>query len=264
MHTRARSRSIVKGEIVLSSQRKQKILEMLARDKQVLSRELSQHFAISEDSIRRDLRELAAEGLLQRVHGGALAVSAAIAPFEVRKSVNIHAKRVIAQKAVNLIQPGNIVIIDGGTTSEEMITLLPPDLAFTVVTHSPTIAASLINLPNVDVIVIGGQLYKHSMVTVGASMIESIRRINADLFFMGVTGVHEQAGFTTGNYEEACVKRALSERAAETVVLASPEKINSASAFGIGDLTLASTLLVDEPLDEKMSALFKQLQISVL
>jgi DeoR/GlpR family transcriptional regulator of sugar metabolism len=102
------------------------------------------------------------------------------------------------------------------------------------------------------------------MVTVGASMIESIRRINADLFFMGVTGVHEQAGFTTGNYEEACVKRALSERAAETVVLASPEKINSASAFGIGDLTLASTLLVDEPLDEKMSALFKQLQISVL
>jgi len=139
-----------------------------------------------------------------------------------------------------------------------MVTLLPPDLAFTVVTHSPTIAAGLINLPNVDVIVIGGQLYKHSMVTVGASMIESIRRINADLFFMGVTGVHEQAGFTTGNYEEACVKRALSERAAETVVLASPEKINSASAFGIGDLTLASTLLVDEPHDEKMSALFKQ------
>lgn len=249
---------------MLSSQRKQKILEMLARDKQVLSRELSQHFAISEDSIRRDLRELAADGLLQRVHGGALAVSAAIAPFEARKSVNIHAKRVIAQKAVNLIQPGNIVIIDGGTTSEEMITLLPQDLAFTVVTHSPTIAAGLINLPNVDVIVIGGQLYKHSMVTVGASMIESIRRINADLFFMGVTGVHEQAGFTTGNYEEACVKRALSERAAETVVLASPEKINSASAFGIGDLTLASTLLVDEPLDEKMSALFQQLQISVL
>ena len=87
---------------MLSSQRKQKILEMLARDKQVLSRELSQHFAISEDSIRRDLRELAADGLLQRVHGGALAVSAAIAPFEARKSVNIHAKRVIAQKAVNL------------------------------------------------------------------------------------------------------------------------------------------------------------------
>ncbi len=264
MHNRAKSRSIVKGEIVLSSQRKQKILEMLARDKQVLSRELSQHFSISEDSIRRDLRELAADGLLQRVHGGALAVSAAIAPFEARKSVNIHAKRVIAQKAVDLIQPGNIVIIDGGTTSEEMITLLPADLAFTVVTHSPTIAAGLINLPNVDVIVIGGQLYKHSMVTVGASMIESIRRINADLFFMGVTGVHEQAGFTTGNYEEACVKRALSARAAETVVLASPEKINSASAFGIGDLTLASTLLVDKPLDEKMSALFQQLQISVL
>lgn len=145
-----------------------------------------------------------------------------------------------------------------------MVKLLPPDLAFTVVTHSPTIAAALITLPLVEVIVLGGQLYKHSMVTVGAAMMESLRRINADLFFMGVTGVHERAGFTTGNYEEACVKRALSERAAETVVLASPEKINSASAFAIGDLSLASTLVIDGELDEKMRTIMTRHAISVL
>ena len=81
---------------------------------------------------------------------------------------------------------------------------------------------------------------------------------------MGVTGVHERAGFTTGNYEEACVKRALSERAAETVVLASPEKINSASAFAIGDLSLASTLVIDGELDEKMRNIMTRLAISVL
>ncbi len=249
---------------MLSSQRKQLILEILAREKQVLSRELSQRFAISEDSIRRDLRELAAEGLLQRVHGGALTVSAAIAPFQVRKSVQIPSKKIIAQKAITLIQPGYIVIVDGGTTSEELIKLLPKDLAFTVVTHSPTIAVGLIDFPLVDVIVIGGQLYKHSVVTTGAAMIESIRRINADLFFMGVTGVHKRAGFTTGHYEEACVKKALSERAAETVVMASPEKINSASAFAIGDLNMASTLLIDGSLDEDMSRLLESMQITVL
>lgn len=249
---------------MLSGQRKQLILNILARDKQVLSRDLSQRFNISEDSIRRDLREMAAEGLLQRVHGGALAVSAATGSLETRKSVQIASKKAIARKAVTLIQPGNIVILDGGTTSEEMVKLLPPDLAFTVVTHSPTIAAALITLPRVEVIVLGGQLYKHSMVTVGAAMMESLRRINADLFFMGVTGVHERAGFTTGNYEEACVKRALSERAAETVVLASPEKINSASAFAIGDLSLASTLVIDGELDEKMRTIMTRHAISVL
>ncbi len=249
---------------MLSGQRKQLILDILARDKQVLSRDLSQRFNISEDSIRRDLREMAADGLLQRVHGGALAVSAATGSLEKRKSVQIASKKAIARKAVTLIQPGNIVILDGGTTSEEMVKLLPPDLAFTVVTHSPTIAAALITLPRVEVIVLGGQLYKHSMVTVGAAMMESLRRINADLFFMGVTGVHERAGFTTGNYEEACVKRALSERAAETVVLASPEKINSASAFAIGDLSLASTLVIDGELDEKMRTIMTRHAISVL
>ncbi|MEY8713147.1 DeoR family transcriptional regulator [Mangrovibacter phragmitis] len=249
---------------MLSGQRKQLILDILARDKQVLSKELSQRFNISEDSIRRDLREMAAEGLLQRVHGGALAVSAATGTLEMRKSVQIESKKRVAQKAVGLIQPGNIVIIDGGTTSQELIKLLPGDLAFTAVTHSPTVAVGLLNLPLVDVIVIGGQLYKHSAVTVGASMIESINRIHADLFFMGVTGVHETAGFTTGNYEEANVKRALSQRAAETVVMASAEKINSASPFAIGELSIASTLLVDGTLDEKMRTVFNKLNITVL
>lgn len=249
---------------MLSSQRKKLILELLARDKQVLSTELSQRFSISEDSIRRDLRELAAEGLLQRVHGGALPVSAANAPFETRKSVQMDSKRIIAQKAVNLIQSGQVVIIDGGTTTGELIKLLPGDLAFTAVTHSPAIAVGLADYPLVEVIVIGGQLMKQSLVTVGASMLEGIRRINADLFFMGVTGVHQSAGFTTGNYEEACVKQALCARAAETMVMASPEKLNSASPFTIGDLTLASTLLIDGTLDSEMSQLMQKRQITVI
>nr|WP_310618146.1 DeoR/GlpR family DNA-binding transcription regulator [Pantoea cypripedii] len=249
---------------MLSSQRKQQILDILTAEKQVLSSELSQRFRVSEDSIRRDLRELAAEGLLQRVHGGALPVSAAIAPFETRKNVQIGSKQQIAQKAVRLIQPGQVVIIDGGTTTEEMIKLLPQDVEFTVVTHSPSIAMGLLPYPRVEVIIIGGRLFRHSVVTVGAAMLESIARINADLFFMGVTGVHKTAGLTTGDYEEAGVKRALAARAAETVVMVSKEKMNSASAFAIGDLSLASTLIVDDPLDDAMTRLLAQKQITVI
>jgi DeoR/GlpR family transcriptional regulator of sugar metabolism len=229
-----------------------------------MSSELSVHFGVSEDSIRRDLRELAAEGLLQRVHGGALPVSAAIASFETRKNVQISSKQRIARTAVQLIQPGQVVIIDGGTTTAEMVRLLPRDLAFTAITHSPSIAIALVDFPLVEVIMLGGQLYRHSVVSVGSAVLESIARINADLFFMGVTGVHKTAGLTTGNYEEAGVKRALAARAAETIVMVSKEKLNSASAFMIGELTLASSLIFDGEPDEEMRQVLQQKQITLL
>ncbi|EOW0774220.1 DeoR/GlpR family DNA-binding transcription regulator [Klebsiella pneumoniae] len=227
---------------MLASQRKQQILQILTEEKQVMSGELSQRFNVSEDSIRRDLRELAAEGKLQRVHGGALPVSAAIAPIETRKSVQIDSKQAVARAAAAMIQPGQVVIVDGGTTTAAMIGFLPADLSCTVVTHSPGIAVALVDHPRIEVILLGGRVFKHSVVAVGA---ETLAGINADLFFMGVTGVHPRAGFTTGDYEEAGIKRALTARAAETVVMASREKLNAASAFAIGELSLASTLIVD-------------------
>lgn len=249
---------------MLASQRKQHILQILNAEKQVHSGELSQRFGISEDSIRRDLRELAAEGLLQRVHGGALPVSSAIAPLETRKNVQSDSKRAVAKKAAALIQPGQIVIIDGGTTTHELVRSLPHDLPFTAVTHSPTIAVALMERPQVEVILIGGVLFRHSAVTLGAAMLESISRINADLFFMGVTGIHPQAGLTTGHYEEACVKRALAGRAAETVVMASQEKLYSASAFAIGELGLASTFIVEAPLDSALLTACQKQQVTVI
>ena len=123
---------------MLASQRKQQILQILTEEKQVMSGELSQRFNVSEDSIRRDLRELAAEGKLQRVHGGALPVSAAIAPIETRKSVQIASSR-RSPAAAALIQPGQVVIVDGGTTTAAMIGFYPPTSA---ARWSPTALAS--------------------------------------------------------------------------------------------------------------------------
>ena len=85
--------------------------------------------------------------------------------------------------AVELIQPGQVVIIDGGTTTGEMVRLLPATLACTVVTHSPGIAVALVDKPLIEVILIGGRLFKHSVVSVGSAALESISRINADLFY---------------------------------------------------------------------------------
>ncbi|EMH4164057.1 DeoR/GlpR transcriptional regulator [Pluralibacter gergoviae] len=249
---------------MLASQRKQKILQILADEKQVQSSELSQLFNISEDSIRRDLRELAAEGLLQRVHGGALPVSPAVAPLETRKNVQMDSKRRIAQKAMTYIQAGQVIIVDGGTTTGELITCIPYNLPLTIVTHSPGIAIALINHPLIEVVLIGGVLFKHSAVSTGTTALESIRRINADLFFMGVTGVHPQAGFTTGDYEEAGIKRALSGQAAETIVMASNEKLGAASPFAIGPLSMAGTLIIADSVDSRLQAACSEQQVSVI
>lgn len=249
---------------MLTSQRKQLILEKLGTEGQVQSKALSMFFDVSEDTIRRDLRELAAEGRLQRVHGGALPSSSAIAPFAERQSVKMDAKKRVARKGAQLISSGQVVIVDGGTTTSELITFFPPDLRITVVTHSPSIALGLVDHPSIEVILIGGRLYKHSIVAVGAAAIEGIENIHADLFFMGVTGIHPEAGLTTGDFEEACIKRAFSGRAAETVVLASPEKINTASAFVIGDLSLVNTLVVENTTDERWVSAMKEKGVTVI
>ena len=249
---------------MLTSQRKQLILEKLGTEGQVQSKALSMFFDVSEDTIRRDLRELAAEGRLQRVHGGALPSSSAIAPFAERQSVKMDAKKRVARKGAQLISSGQVVIVDGGTTTSELITFFPPDLRITVVTHSPSIALGLVDHPSIEVILIGGRLYKHSIVAVGAAAIEGIENIHADLFFMGVTGIHPDAGLTTGDFEEACIKRAFSGRAAETVVLASPEKINTASSFMIGELSLINTVVVEPDTDSRWVEAVSRQGISVV
>ncbi len=249
---------------MLTRQRKQLILEKLSSEGQVLSKTLSLEFGVSEDTIRRDLRELAADGRLQRVHGGALPSSQAVSSFAERSSLGIEAKKRVAKRGAELISPGQVVIIDGGTTTTELVRCLPGDLAFTAVTHSPGIALALVDYPQVDVILIGGRLFRHSVVTVGAAAIEGIAQIHADLFFMGVTGIHPDAGLTTGDYEEACIKRAFSGRAADTVVLASPEKINTASSFMIGELSLINTVVVELDTDSRWVEAVSRKGISVV
>ena len=261
----ANSRKCVQKELlVLASQRKQYILEALRRDGQVVAKTLAQELNLSEDTIRRDLRELAQEGLLQRVHGGALPASPAIVDFPQRQQMATDAKAAIGRAAAQLIQPGQVVLIDGGTTTGQLVRYLPADLPATIITHSPTIAVALAAHKTVEVILLGGRLFKHSVVTVGAAALEALSHIHADTFFMGVTGVHPTAGLTTGDLEEAYMKRALSDRAAETVVLASTEKLGVASPYVIAPVTRANLLIVEQSVAEKLVQPYRELGISLL
>jgi DeoR/GlpR family transcriptional regulator of sugar metabolism len=175
---------------MLTTHRKQQILSILKKQGQVVAKEVSQTMGVSEDTIRRDLREMALEGLLQRVHGGALPSSPAVADFAERERITPEGKVAIGRAAAKMIQPAQVVILDGGTTARQVARHIPLDQKLTIVTHSPTIALELINHVNIEVILIGGRLFRHSLVAVGAPAVEAIAQIHADIYFMGVTGIH--------------------------------------------------------------------------
>jgi DeoR/GlpR family transcriptional regulator of sugar metabolism len=232
---------------MLRAQRHDWLVDRLRRDGRLIARDLAAELSVSEDSVRRDLRELAAAGLCQRVYGGALPVSPAIADYSTRQAVAVASKERVAKAAAALIQPGSVAIIDGGTTALAVVLALPPDLRATIVTHSPTVAVALADRPGIEVQILGGRLFRHSMVTCGAAAVEAAQGISADVFLLGVTGVHHEAGLTTGDAEEAAMKRALSRRAADTFVLASAEKIGAASRFLVLPISDVSAVVTDAP-----------------
>lgn len=229
---------------MLTAQRKKLILSRLLADGQIVAKDLAIELGLSEDTLRRDLRELAAAGKLQRVHGGALPLAPAEGGLAVRSQLSTKEKAALGRAGAALIRTGQMVILDGGTTALQVARQLDPHLRATIVTHSPPVAVALAEHRHVEVLMLGGRLFRHSMVNVGAMLIDAAARLRADLYLMGVTGVHPQAGLSTGDAEEAAVKRALHERAADTVVLASSEKLMAASAYVIAPLSQLSAVVV--------------------
>ena len=228
---------------MLTTERKTALLDRLAEQGSLIARSLATEWGVSEDTIRRDLRDLAAEGRLVRVHGGALPASPTHLPLARRAWLQRDAKARLGRAAANLIQPGMIVLLDGGTTHLALVAALPHSLRATIVTHSPGIAAALEQHSQIDLILIGGRVFRHSMVAMGPTTQDALSRVRADLCFLGVTGVHPDIGFTTGDAEEAALKGTLIAASAEAVVLATPDKIGAASPWVIAPLAGVNHLL---------------------
>jgi DeoR/GlpR family transcriptional regulator of sugar metabolism len=251
---------------MLTRQRKELLLSRLKQDGQIVAKSLSEELGLSEDTIRRDLRELAGEGLLQRVHGGALPLPAspAMGSFAERQRISSDAKPAIARAAAAMIQAGQVVFIDGGTTSVQLARHLPADLQCTVVTHSPSIAVELIDHPLIDVIMIGGRLFKHSIVAMGPAALDAIAQIRTDIYFMGVCSLHPLQGISTGDYDEAGIKRAIAAAAKRTVVLASPEKLDTASPFQIATMQSVGAIIVNAGVPEALLAPYRDMGVEVV
>lgn len=247
---------------MLTEQRKRHLLAVLKSDGRIIGKEIAASLDVSEDTIRRDLRELAAERLLIRVHGGALPASRAIASLAVRRTIASGEKAALADVAAKLVRPNQVVFLDGGTTALELARRIDRDLPLTIVTHSPPVAAELVD-HRAEVQLIGGRLFKHSMVAVGAAAAEAIRQVRVDIYFMGVTGIHAEYGLSTGDAEEAAIKRTIAENSAEIVVMASTEKVGAASPFLIVPSTSATHLIVSDAVAAHALRPFRKLGMEI-
>lgn len=229
---------------MLTTQRRQHIIDILKRDGRAIAGELARELGLSEDTIRRDMRDMAAAGLLRRVHGGALPIAPDLPDLSARRTLASTEKAGLGALAAGLVRPGQMIFLDGGTTTAEIARRIPRDMAITVATHSPTIAAEFEHHDKVEVILIGGRLYRHSMVCVGAEAASAIDRLRPDIFFLGVTAIHAMNGLTTGDYEEAAIKRRIMERSRETFVPVTDEKIGAASPCLIAPIEAITGALV--------------------
>jgi DeoR/GlpR family transcriptional regulator of sugar metabolism len=231
---------------VLTEERRRLILDRLQRDGKVVAAQLSASLDVSQDTVRRDLRELADAGLLQRVHGGALPAAVGGRPYADRLEQAPEAKAAIARATSRLFRPGQVILLDSGTTTLEVARHLPAALEATVITNSPPIAVALAQHPAVEVTVVGGMLAKGAHALVGAATVDALRSVRADILVLGVCSLHPEIGITVTELEESYVKRAMIANAAEVVAVSAADKLGSAGPYVIAPLEELTYVVTEE------------------
>jgi DeoR/GlpR family transcriptional regulator of sugar metabolism len=254
----------VYDRVMLTDERRALILDRLRIQGRVLATDLSAELEVSSDTIRRDLRELDTLGLLRRVHGGALPRHGDAAPFAARARRAPEAKASIARRAAGCVSDGQVVVLDGGTTTLELARALRDDLRARVITTSPPIALALADHPGLEVTVVGGMLRPDSLVTVGAAAVDAFRLVRADVVFLGVCGLHPQIGVTTNDIEERHVKAAMIDGAAEVVALADHDKLGTAMPVVVAPMSAVTQLVTDADVDERALDPYRELGIEVI
>ena len=244
---------------MLKEERYAHILSTLETEKKVTAATLSQALRLSEATVRRDLTDLDALGKLRKVHGGAVPVTASPFSFQQRASMKPEAKRRIVHKVLPVLDGARTIIVDAGTTNLALVQQLPPTLAATCITNSPTIAQRLAQYEGVEVLLTGGTYVAHDEALVGPWALQTLKNVYADLCLLGVCRLHAQHGITADSLEQATVKQMMMQRARRTVALADAAKLDTVAAYRVGGVGQLTTLVSDlPPTDERWPPYRKQ------
>lgn len=237
---------------MLARQRQALILDELRRTGGVRVSELTDLLGVSDMTIRRDLEQLATDGVLQKVHGGAvLSGNVTEEPgFEAKRTLEQPAKRAIAARAAGLVKPGTAIALSAGTTTWAMSQHLAAVRGLTVVTNSTTVADTIASLGDStqQTVILTGGVRTPSAALVGPVADLTIRSLHVDQLFLGAHGFDARAGLTTPNLAEAETNRALISSAREVIVLADSTKWGMVGLADFGPLSSADVVITDDGL----------------
>lgn len=249
----------------LKEQRQQLILETVKDSRQVTVSELSQRFGVSDVTIRRDLRELAATGLLRRAHGGAvLATPAPPEPPVIQRMVRAeNCKECIGRAAAALVSDGDSVFIGSGSTTAYVARNLNGRKNLTVVTNALNIATELANAEGVTVVVTGGMMRASELSLVGHIAEQSLREVRVDKVIMGMRAISLEGGMTNDYLPEVVTDRAIIEMAPELIVVADHTKFGKVASAYVAPVERITILMTDSDIDRGTVARLEGMGIRV-
>ncbi|TCD27747.1 DeoR/GlpR transcriptional regulator [Pedobacter psychrodurus] len=248
---------------MLKKERHDFIMRQINLHNRVLTSDLVQLLNVSEDTIRRDLQELVDDGLLFKVHGGALSKSYH-SSFDDSTVYARDSKIVIAKKTIRLIKDGMVVLIGGGTTILELVKQLPQHLGATFFTISPLVAVELAKYNNIEVILIGGLFSKNSQITYGGHVISQLAEIKVDLCLMGTSAIHPEEGLTDTDWEINQLKKAMVACAKKTAVLCISEKLDITLRLKVCPIENISYLITELEVEHESLAGYRAKELNIL
>lgn len=229
-------------------ERKQKILEILQRDGKVKVNELSALFDISDVTIRMDLADLEAKGLLSRVHGGA--VSSYKTYFNMsmqqRMSANQEQKQAIAKQIVGMIEENDTIMLNAGTTTLTVFRMLPSNINLSIVTNSVAIALEAGAIPNFNVVLLGGSINSKHQFIYGDEAIAHLEKYHADKLILSVDGITPENGLTTFYNREVELDKVMLSHSATRIIAADSTKLGRTAFARIADITEADYLITNK------------------
>jgi len=244
-------------------QRQSVIRELLLKDGRVVCVKLSQELQVSEHTIRRDLQELAREGVCKRVHGGAVSISPASGSFAKRVEEGRANKALLGKAGAQLIRDGGCIFIDAGTTNLAVAKAIPPELSLTVVTNAPAIAAEVMNLPRCEVIMLGGRIQAKTGAALGITPLRQVEDMRFDQCFLGACALDAAEGLTEFDYDDAEFKRAVVRQSNELIVALTSEKIPSVARYRVMPCDEISILVVEHDIPREKVAVFIEKGVDV-
>lgn len=254
---------------LLAVERQRVIRDLLEREGVVRNAELKQLLQVSAVTIRSDLRELEAEGICQTIWGGAVYVkpilTQEVSHIAVRSSLNHEAKRRIGARAAQLIEVGQTIIVDAGTTTVELVHHLSRDLDYLrIVTPALNVADAATQFPQVELVMTGGILRNLTHSLIGPQVMRSLEMFNADWAFIASGGYSPEGGVTTGNMLEVEVKRTMMQRASRVALLADSSKCGTVMSLNVAPMQEIDMLITDTELSDSHAEAFTELGVEVL